>query len=589
MRTSLLAVCLPLFAFAFAACDDGDTQPVDASLADQGPMTGRDMRVDREPDVEVDMAPAEPDITLEPRTLVMLADPGASSEPVTLTIGNAGSAPLTVRRITLDAPDGPFAFVAGPPQDAAIAPGETLTVQVTYTPVDDMPASSGLTITSDDPDESPLTVPLSGRIRESCIRAMPTSLNLGEVEVGSQSVRFQVRVINCGDGAVGVGDIELTGDEGFDVSVDQGAANAPLASGSNLGLSVAYLNSVLGDGEVASAVLEIGTDLPSGPVRVNLTARGGGGPRCAVEMTPEMIDYETLRVGQTREIELTVRNTGNQDCELRSLTVEPTDGPEENGFPVVTGLDGEIIAAGSESVITVAYAPVVPNPLGDRAELRLSYHDPVLDQNRREITLLRGVGAEAQIGPNPATVEFGVTTVGCASWIRRGAAANVGFVPICVSGFRYEGEGCDRFAVLEEPDFADGCISLDRDDTVDFAWRHQPGAVGDESCTLIVESDAQNTEALSIPLAGTGTDTSAATQEYTVGDLDGRRAAYFALDRPADEDSIQLFVEDRETNNFGFSEERNAVVFRANNHPADEGEMIRIEYEAVCFDLVGAE
>lgn len=586
MRSPISVLCLSLFALPLVACDDGDTQPVDAAIADQGPTTGRDMRVEGMPDVEVDMAPAEPDITLEPRTLMMLTDPGVTSDPATLTIGNAGGAPLTIRRVTLEDPEGPFALVESPAQDTVIAPGETLTVRVTYTPADDMPASSGLTITSDDPDESPLTLPLTGRIRERCIRAMPTSLNLGEVEVGSQSVRFQVRVINCGDGPVAIGDIGIAGDDGFEVSIDQGSANAPLASGSNLGLSVAYLNTLLGDGEVAAATLEIGTDLPAGSVQVNLTARGGGGPRCAVEMTPEMLDYETLRIGQTRQIELTVRNTGNEDCELRSLTVEPTDGPDENTFPVVVGLDGEIIAAGSESTITVAYAPVVPNPLGDRAELRLSYHDPVLDQNRREITLLRGVGAEALVGPDPAAVEFGVTTVGCASWVRRGAAANVGFVPICVSGFRYEGDGCDRFVALEEPDFADGCISLDRDDTVDFAWRHQPGALDDESCTLVVESDAQNTDALSIPLTGTGTDMSAATQEYTVGDLDGRRAAYFALDRPADEDSVRLFVEDRQTNNFGFSEERNALVFRANNHPADEGEMIRIEYEAICFDLV---
>ena len=142
---------------------------------------------------------------------------------------------------------------------------------------------------------------------------------------------------------------------------------------------------------------------------------------------------------------------------------------------------------------------------------------------------------------------------------------------------------------VEEPEFGGACTALVRDEAVEFSWRFQPAGVSAAGCTLVVESDAQNAAELSIALGGTGTDETAVVDEREVGALNRAQAAYFNLARPAVEDSLRLFVEGRETNNFGYSAQRNALVFRANNHPAREGEQIRIEYDAACFDLVEPE
>lgn len=587
MLTWLLPFALTLT--PFLGCDDGETATVDAIAGGDSEPIGRDMRPGPMADAEVDMAPSEADISIEPRALTLLADPGGASAPGLITIRNVGGLPLSISRVAVEGEGSPFAVVDGPVGPVVLAGGESLVVAVVFTPGGEELVMGALTVVSDDPDESPLSLPLTGRIRESCLRAMPSTVNVGEVAPGGESPRFSVRVVNCGDRAVEIGEVALAGDEGFDFVIEQGSANATLAAGGTLGLAVWYRNTALPVGEVAATVLSVGTDLVSGALAVNVSARGGSGPSCVVTVAPVMVDFETLRLGATREVELVVGNAGSADCEVRSLGVEPTAGPVENEFRVARGIEGGVLRAGSEVTIAVVYAPMVPNPLGDRAELRLSYHDPVLDQNRRETALLRGVAAEALIGGDPAMVAFGEVSVGCASWVREVRAANVGFVPICVSGFRYEGEGCGQFVAVEEPEFGGECTALVRDEAVVFSWRYQPAAASAAGCTLVVESDAQNAAELSIALGGTGTDETAVVDEREVGALNRAQAAYFNLARPAVEDSLRLFVEGRESNNFGFSEQRNALVFRANNHPAREGEMIRIEYDAVCFDLVEPE
>ncbi len=581
MRTRHLL--LSALALALAACDDGESLDPDMTLPDTGPSVGRDMRLEAGPIGEAGILGPRIDVT--PDRLSFLADPGERSEPVALIVTNTGTEPLTLTAIRLDgAPD----FEPSPVElPVTLAPAEAFEMSVVFAPDAAGDRASRLVFVSDDPAAPEHTVDLAGRNPESCVRAMPSTVNLGSVAIGAQSARFRVQLVNCGDRPATIGEIALDDVAGFEWEVVQGeGAGQILRPGSVLLLAVWYTNSALSGDDMASTVLRVPTDLSVGEVRINVTVRGGGGPTCEMVIEPAMVDYETLRIGLTRPVELTVANRGTAACELRDLSVMATDGAPENGFQIVRGLEGEAMAGGAEQTIEVAYAPEIPDPVGDRAELRLSYHDPHRVQNRTATALLRGVGAQAQIGAAPPAVQTGVTTAGCASWRRTTTVSNVGFVPICVTGFDYLGAGCERFAVIAEPSVPQGeCVALERGEGLDFTFRHTPAAPGTDRCTLVVESDAQNTDALQVQLDGQGTDTAATVDEAEVGDLDRRRNAYFSLSRPCDEATLRLFVDGEETEQFDFSEQRNALVFEANRHPADEGAMLRMEYDAVCYEV----
>lgn len=582
---ALLVLALGVSSLPLTACDDGEALPPDMSFPDSGPPpVGRDMRSEAGP---VDMGPAAaPDIDIMPSLVQLVAASGERSAPGVVSVANAGDAPLTITAVSFD---GDAGFEVDPIEGLprAIEPGEVLEVEVFFAPDAPGEREASLVITSDDPDEARREIRVTGRNPEACIRAMPRTVDLGSVAVGQDSGRGRVQIINCGDLAATIGEIALDGPEGFSWEVTQGmGAGQLLLPGSLMILEVGYSNGALADDERASATLVVPTDLPAGDLRIELLVRGGGGPTCELVIEPEMVDYETLRVGATRPLPLTVINRGTAHCELRGLAAERTDGAEENGFVIVQGLEGDRMEGGAEQVIEVAYAPVVPDPIGDRAELRLTFHDPHRGQNRTARAMLRGVGAEALIGADPEAVDAGVTTIGCVSWRRAVDVANVGFVPICVSGFHYEGEACDRFVAVSEPSVPDGdCIPLERGEAVAFEFRYQPGEAGDERCTLIVESDAQNDAAIEVPMVGTGTDTAETVDTFEVGDLNGRRDAFFGLSRPCTEATLRVFVNDEETRAFDFSVQRNALVFEANAHPASEGDALRVEYDARCFQL----
>ncbi len=591
MRTSsrfaLAALALSSLLALTSACDDGDALAPDMAFPDAGPPVGRDMRTEAGPPDMMPLA-TEPDIDISPGQINLIAAVGAESTPGMLLISNQGQMPLEIRAVRFADDGGPFRVeVDGAPfEPRVLEPDQALSLQVIFAPEAAGDRQATLIIESNDPDELRREIPITGRNPEACIRAMPSSVNLGSVAVGGESARFRVQIVNCGDVTATIGPITLDGAEGFAWEVAQGMGpGQTLQPGNLLILELWYANAGLGADDTASAALTVQNDI-QGELRININVRGGGGPTCELAIEPAMVDFETLRIGLTRQIPVTVINRGTAHCELRDQLVMATDGPEENSFAIERGLVGDRLEGGAEQTIEVVYRPVVADPIGDRAELRVTYHDPHRVQNRTASTLLRGVGAQALIGADPEAVQTGVTTVGCASWQRSVDVGNVGFVPICVTGFRYEGAGCAQFTPVSEPSVPDAdCISLERGEVVVFTFQHQPAGVGDESCTLVIESDAQNTEALAVPLDGVGTDTAETVDEAIVGDLNGRRDAYFPLSRPCVEATLRLFVNDEETENFGFSAQRNALVFRANRHPAGEDDRIRMEYDAACLEL----
>ena len=78
------------------------------------------------------------------------------------TVSNTGTGNLVVGASTLTGPDaGAFAFVSGQ-AGFTIAPGASSLIEVRFSPPTEGPKSATLTIPSNDPDENPILIPLTG-------------------------------------------------------------------------------------------------------------------------------------------------------------------------------------------------------------------------------------------------------------------------------------------------------------------------------------------------------------------------------------------------------------------------------------------
>jgi uncharacterized repeat protein (TIGR01451 family) len=102
-----------------------------------------------------------PDIDVVPTAVNFGAVVVATTSTVqSVTVSNTGTISLTI--ISVASNDAQFAIVSGITPGDAIAPGASRTITLTFTPASEGLKTANLTITSNDPDENPFNVALSG-------------------------------------------------------------------------------------------------------------------------------------------------------------------------------------------------------------------------------------------------------------------------------------------------------------------------------------------------------------------------------------------------------------------------------------------
>jgi hypothetical protein len=178
-----------------------------------------------------------------------------------LQIDNVGTGTLDVTGISSDHP----AFV---PQQttAAVAPGGMALIDVEFTPLATGSIAGTLTITSNDPDEPSVGVPVSGVGVEPDI-AVPATLDLGVVAVGLTGT-VQLQIDNTGDGTLEV--TNITSDEASFVP-QQTTVSIPPAGTALIGVDF----SPTASGTATGMLTITSNDPDEGSVDVALTGEGG--------------------------------------------------------------------------------------------------------------------------------------------------------------------------------------------------------------------------------------------------------------------------------------------------------------------------
>ena len=139
----------------------------------------------------------EPDIAVSPLSKNYGFVEADAESLQTFSVTNEGTALLSITNFNLtgDHPD-QFAITAG--GDAlSLDPGETHQLIVAFRPLSAGAKHANLQILSDDPDENPLLVPLSGNDEAPDIAAVPAALGFGNVVTGD-SASLNVVFVNEG-------------------------------------------------------------------------------------------------------------------------------------------------------------------------------------------------------------------------------------------------------------------------------------------------------------------------------------------------------------------------------------------------------
>ncbi|MGE5090356.1 MAG: choice-of-anchor D domain-containing protein [Candidatus Levyibacteriota bacterium] len=198
----------------------------------------------------------------------------------TLTVTNTGQAPLTISSVAIGgAATVGLSVLPTPSLPQTLAVGASLTFTVRFTPTGSSggPIAGSVVVTSDDPTNASISVPISGNVGVGTATLSSNALDFGGVATDNRTspnmADRTVTIGNTGSCSLSLGSASIAGTNAGDFTI-VGAPALPvsIASASSLTLTLRFNPSAAG---ARSATLQLGTSDPAHPSQsVALTGTG---------------------------------------------------------------------------------------------------------------------------------------------------------------------------------------------------------------------------------------------------------------------------------------------------------------------------
>lgn len=335
--------------------------------------------------------------------------PRGSSASRNVIIQNTGTADLSVTDVTFT---GDSAYSSSPPSPAAgtLAPGDSLTIQVSFAPPNSAttagPRTGTLDISTDAPSGGSASVPATGTVGLPKVALSPGSINFGVACPGS-SVDRDLTVTNTGTAPLTISDISIGGGSSSGLSVlPIPGLPQTLPVGGHLAFTVRFAPTGPLGGPISGTVV-VTTDDPVNP-QVSVPISGSVG-QATVTVGSSLLDFggvptDNRTSPHTGNLPVTVSNTGNCALTISSLAIS---GPAGADFTVVGAPTLPLnLAAGSAVTLTVQFNP---SAAGTRnGALRITSSDP--SQPTVDIALT-GTGLVPAILTSSSSLVYGPTVI----------------------------------------------------------------------------------------------------------------------------------------------------------------------------------
>lgn len=295
-----------------------------------------------------------------------------SEDTSTITISNTSEAPLNINDIYIS---GSQYFSQTNDCIGTLTGGNTCTINIKFNPDAEGLQSAYLIIESDDPDESGITIVLSGNgvvvspgIEPPDIDVSPSSIDFGNVLIGSSATQTVI-ISNRGREALTINNISISAEGGYAALSFSQSNDCPQNIIPGSGCNINVLFSPITGGSL-SATLIISSNDPDESV-LNIPLSGYGiwqvePPVPDIEVSPSSIDFGTVILGTPSSKMLFISNTGNHFLNVTTSLTGSSD------FSILQ--DCTSINAGSHCNLHIQF---LPSSLGEKtANLTITSNDP---------------------------------------------------------------------------------------------------------------------------------------------------------------------------------------------------------------------
>jgi FtsP/CotA-like multicopper oxidase with cupredoxin domain len=353
----------------------------------------------------------------------------------TVTLVNTGTAPLSITNITV--PAGDFA-ISSNACTSSLAAGAGCPVTITFGPTLMGVRTSTLSITSNDPVNPTLSVPLSGTGIAPVNSVTPPSL-LFSTPVYTTSAVQVVTVTNTGTAPMTISSIALGGPNAsqFTQTTTCGTFPAVLMAGNSCTVNVTFKPTWFGTGTM-NAQLNVNVDAPATSRSVALT----GAVLMPVNTTsPPALTFTTSQLNVTSAAQVvTVANTGTAPMTIGSITLGGTNAPQ---FAQTTtcGAFPATLAAGGSCTVSVTFKPTWFGTGTMIAQLNVNVAAPATSQS---VTLTGSILIPVS-AVTPTSLNFSAPVYGTSA-AQAVTVANTGTGPMTINSIALGGQNAPQFA-----------------------------------------------------------------------------------------------------------------------------------------------
>jgi len=442
---------------------------------------------------------------------------GASGIAKTFVIRNSGTAALTGIASSVDGANAADFTVSGPAA-TSIAAGASATFTVTFKPGAAGSRAATLHIASNDADENPFDIALTGNgvaVPEIAVEAPEgtgltdnnSTITFSQLNLGAAGETKTVIIRNTGTAALSGISASVDGTHATDYTV-AGPATTSIAAGASASFTVTF--KPLGAGSRSAGLHITSNDADENPFDVKLAGSGVAVPEIVVEQ-PEAnglsdgnatIAFTSLTLGASSDPKtFVIRNSGTAVLTGIAITL---DGNNAADF-IVAGPGTASIAAGASATFTVTFKP---SAAGARvAALRIASNDA--DENPFDIALSgNGVAAPEIVVEQPentplvdgnATIAFNSLTLGASSEPKTFVLRNSGTAPLTGIAATLDGANAADFTIT-----GPASSSIAAGASATFTVSFKPGAAGARAAILRVASNDSDENPFDIALTGNG-------------------------------------------------------------------------------------
>jgi hypothetical protein len=310
----------------------------------------------------------------------------------TLLLSNAGTSDLTVSVLTVA---GAVFGITGITTPKVVSAGQSVPLSLSYRPTAAGGSAGSLSITSNDPTNPTMTVPLSGTGSTTAtgqLSASSSSLSLGSVSTGSHASQ-NIILTNAGNAPVNISSIKVAGN-GFSV----GGITPPAVINPSLSVTLAVTFAPTATGSALGTVT-ISSDASSTPLMVSLS---GTGVQPGLSLSPASFNFGSVVDGQTKAQNFTITNTGTSSLTLSQIGVSGA------GYSVTGLTTPSSLVAGQSTTFSVEFAPSTAGNLN--GSVSIASNAP---NSPAGVSLSgTGVAASVTVSASPASLSFGNVNAG---------------------------------------------------------------------------------------------------------------------------------------------------------------------------------